>query len=80
MDGIEHYSVKDASCPEEPDKRKPSPRVYSEMVAEDRRLRLTGYEVFRFGGHELNGSGARELVLTFFQQLFEQRGIALPGA
>lgn len=80
VDGIEHYSVPDESDPEDRDKRKPSPRAYSEMVAEDRRLRLTGYEVFRFGGHELNGPRAGELVLTFFRQLFEQRGVPVPAA
>lgn len=80
VDGIEHYSVPDTSDPEDRDKRKPSPRTYSEMVAEDRRLRLTGYEVFRFGGHELNRPRASELVLGFFRQLFEQRGIVLPAA
>lgn len=80
VDGIEHYSVEDRSNAEEPAKRRPSPQTYSEMVAEDRRLRLTGYEVFRFGGHELNGPRASELVLSFFRQLFEQRGIPLPTA
>jgi len=29
------------------------PSRYAEMVSEDRRLRLAGYEVFRFGGAEL---------------------------
>ncbi|MGW2892953.1 hypothetical protein ACWDDN_48215 [Streptomyces griseoruber] len=28
------------------------PRLYTEMVAEDRRLRLAGYEIYRFGGWE----------------------------
>ena len=30
-----------------------NPRRYAEMVAEDRELRLAGYEVYRFGGVEL---------------------------
>jgi hypothetical protein len=49
------------------------------MVAEDRRLRLTGYEVYRFGGHELTRSGATETVRTFFHQLLSQKGIDVSG-
>ncbi|MER5708450.1 hypothetical protein [Streptomyces sp. NPDC002122] len=44
VDGVQHYA--DATG-------KASPRLYSEMVAEDRRLRLMGYDIYRFGGHEL---------------------------
>jgi hypothetical protein len=29
------------------------PRRYAEMAAEDRALQLAGYEVYRFGAHEL---------------------------
>jgi very-short-patch-repair endonuclease len=49
-----------------------SPRRYGEMVAEDRRLRLAGYEVFRFGGHELQGESGEQLVKTFSTSLFER--------
>ncbi|WP_218220340.1 hypothetical protein [Nesterenkonia sp. Act20] len=42
VDGKQHYASGD----------KASPALYSEMVAEDRRLRLAGYEVYRFGGAE----------------------------
>lgn len=48
---------------------KPSPRLYSEMVAEDRRIRLTGYEVYRFGGWELMQADADELLQRFFGEL-----------
>lgn len=41
------------------------------MVAEDRRLRLAGYEVYRFGGAELMKSGADKMVADFFDQLAE---------
>jgi very-short-patch-repair endonuclease len=44
IDGKQHY------CDDE---GRPSPRKYAEMMAEDRRLRLAGYEVFRFGAAEL---------------------------
>lgn len=40
------------------------------MVAEDRRLRLAGYEVYRFGGHELQDPKKAEQMLTkFFDDL-----------
>ncbi|MFF8444113.1 hypothetical protein ACF07U_25005 [Streptomyces californicus] len=41
--------------------------LYSEMVAEDRALRLKGYEVFRFGGRKI--LEARE-DLTFIRRFF----------
>jgi hypothetical protein len=45
------------------------PRLYSEIVAEDRRLRLAGYEIYRFGGRELTGRGGREILKDFFTDL-----------
>jgi hypothetical protein len=39
------------------------------MVAEDRRLRLRGYEVYRFGGYELSAPGAADLLHEFFDEL-----------
>jgi very-short-patch-repair endonuclease len=44
VDGKQHYAEGDIA----------SPRRYAEMVSEDRRLRLAGYEVYRFGGAELD--------------------------
>jgi hypothetical protein len=43
VEGKQHYANGDTA----------SPALYSEMVSEDRRLRLAGYEVYRFGGAEL---------------------------
>ncbi|SFU11063.1 hypothetical protein SAMN04487915_11185, partial [Arthrobacter sp. ov118] len=43
VDGKQHYANGDTA----------SPALYSEMVSEDRRLRLADYEVYRFGGAEL---------------------------
>lgn len=68
IDGKQHYSD---------NKNEPSPRKYSEMVAEDRRLRLLGYEVYRFGGYELkddefNKSKSESLVQNFFYQLCDK--------
>jgi very-short-patch-repair endonuclease len=46
---------------------------YAEMVAEDRELRLRGYEVYRFGGAELVDIPATSHRLTtFFDRLTER--------
>jgi len=62
VDGKQHYANGDTA----------SPALYSEMVAEDRRLRLSGYEVYRFGGAELMKSGADTMVAEFYDQLSER--------
>ncbi|MFI6401476.1 hypothetical protein [Streptomyces sp. NPDC050548] len=59
VDGKQHYANGNEA----------SPRLYSEMVAEDRRLRLRGYEVYRFGGYELNTEGAEDMLRKFFDDL-----------
>ncbi|WP_234312123.1 hypothetical protein [Streptomyces griseus] len=45
------------------------PQLYAEMVAEDRRLRLAGYEIYRFGGRELTEPGGKQLLEDFFTEL-----------
>lgn len=62
VDGKQHYANGDTA----------SPALYSEMVSEDRRLRLAGYEVYRFGGAELMRDGADKMVGEFFDQLAER--------
>ncbi|GAA0977435.1 hypothetical protein ENKNEFLB_02115 [Nocardioides aquaticus] len=60
VDGKQHYAEGDRA----------SPALYSAMVAEDRRLRLSGYEVYRFGGYELTQSPDTEPMLgDFFDRL-----------
>ena len=62
LDGKQHYAKGNSANPE----------LYAEMVAEDRRLKLAGYEVFRFGGYEfMNQSKAEESVMKFFEQLLD---------
>jgi hypothetical protein len=58
-----------------------SPRRYAEMAAEDRRLRLQGYEVYRFGAAEfvdvqrkensgyIIGPVSTQLIVNFFEKL-----------
>jgi very-short-patch-repair endonuclease len=65
VDGKHHYADGD----------KASPQKYSEMVAEDRKLRLQGYEVYRFGGYELREPNGQELIASFFEQLFKKHGV-----
>lgn len=62
VDGKQHYANGDTA----------SPTLYSQMVAEDRRLRLAGYEVYRFGGAELMRDDASTMLVEFFDQLAER--------
>jgi very-short-patch-repair endonuclease len=62
VDGKQHYATEDGRA---------SPSRYAEMVREDRKIRLAGYEVFRFGGGELQGAAGESLVREFFDQLIE---------
>jgi very-short-patch-repair endonuclease len=71
IDGIQHYADGDGRA---------SPRRYAEMVAEDRRIRALGYEVYRFGGAEfVVPERANQTVITFFKELFARHGIQ-PGS
>lgn len=67
VDGAQHYSESGS----------PSPAKYAEMVAADRQLRLAGYEVFRFGGAELQREEDKVNVARFFLDLFAQHGLKL---
>jgi hypothetical protein len=59
VDGKQHYA----------DGETASPRLYADMLAEDRRPRLRGYEVFHFGGFELGQPGAAGMLRSFFDEL-----------
>jgi very-short-patch-repair endonuclease len=81
VDGRHHYAAQD---PHEPDRYIASAQRYAEMVAEDRRLRLMGYEVYRFGGYEFPdvdleqrrvGSLALQCVAEFFDRLLARHAI-----
>jgi AbiJ N-terminal domain 3 len=69
VDGQQHYAEKNGNA---------SPRLYAEMVAEDRRLRLAGYEIYRFGGYELQAPHGPPIVIEFFRALF-QRHLVYPA-
>ncbi len=70
IDGKQHYAEQD----------KASPKLYSEMVAEDRRLKLAGYEVYRFGGYELSQEDSTEIVEQFLTNLFKRHNIQASAA
>lgn len=59
VDGMQHYAHGE----------KASPELYARMVAEDRRLRLAGYAVYRFGGAELFSDASKAMLEEFFDQL-----------
>lgn len=62
LDGKQHYSSDG----------RPRPDLYASMVAEDRRLRLDGYEVYRFGGQEFVDRGkAEDMLKGFFRELLK---------
>lgn len=69
VDGQQHYSEGDSAS------ARPSPSVYAMTVQADRELRLAGYEVYRFGGHELQDDRAARVVSEFFSALFRRHGI-----
>jgi very-short-patch-repair endonuclease len=64
LDGMQHYA--DATT------RQAKPGLYADMVAEDRRLRLAGYEVYRFGGTEfVDRDRAARMLAAFFHELLQ---------
>ena len=76
VDGKHHFAKGDEA----------SPSRYAQMVAEDRALRLRGYELYRFGaaefcdveriGHRWQvGPKSTELVMDFFERLFCRHGL-----
>lgn len=62
VDGKHHYAEGETA----------SINRYAEMVSEDRKLRLQGYELYRFGANELVGAEGKVLIQTFFEALFEK--------
>lgn len=60
VDGKQHYANGETA----------RPARYADMVAEDRSLRLAGYEIYRFGGAELHPDDldAEARVRRFFEK------------
>jgi AbiJ-like protein len=81
VDGRHHYAVEDAAGT---GKYIADAKLYADMSAEDRRLRLAGYEVYRFGGAEFMdvnpasstiGAETQALLGGFFDRLFKRHQI-----
>ncbi|MEI7849178.1 MAG: hypothetical protein WCK35_25495 [Chloroflexota bacterium] len=67
IDGVQHYANSDGRA---------STSNYADMVAEDRRIRLLGYEIYRFGGAEFTtDERAVKTIKSFFEELFERHNI-----
>lgn len=67
VDGKHHYANGDRA----------DPAAYAKNMRADRDLKLTGYEVFRFGATELlDREQARPMVQEFFGDLFRSFGVA----
>jgi hypothetical protein len=62
VDGKQHYA----------EGEKAEPKRYAEMVAADRELKLAGYDVYRFGGFELEASLGPDVAAAFFKRLFKK--------
>ena len=81
VDGRHHYAVADQA---DPAMYVANAKRYADMVAEDRRLRLRGYEVYRFGGHEFLdvdldswtvGPCAQQVTTEFFDRLLKKHRV-----
>jgi hypothetical protein len=77
IDGRHHYATEDPKSGQ----FTASPELYAKTCLEDRRLRLLGYEVYRFGGGEFIdtdlkartiGPQSEEKVLDFFERLLKK--------
>lgn len=69
LDGRQHYADDDGTA---------SPGRWAEMVAEDHRLRLAGYEVYRFvGAGFVDRSKAGALLRQFFEELLISHNVVL---
>jgi very-short-patch-repair endonuclease len=81
IDGQHHYRDSEADG-----KFRANSSKYAAMTAEDRRLRLAGYEVYRFGAGELQlqpgnqeelTAEALDMIVKFFKALFRRHGLAI---
>jgi very-short-patch-repair endonuclease len=67
IDGKQHYSDEDGTA---------NPARYAAMVREDRQLRLAGYEIYRFGGHEfVEDQDPATMLRAFYAQLLTRHGV-----
>jgi very-short-patch-repair endonuclease len=78
VDGMQHYAVETNA---KPLRYVADPATYAKTMRGSRALALNGYEVHRFGTHELRDDDtARETIRGFFDLLFRDSGIAVTAA
>lgn len=84
IDGMQHYSneqemdVFENKEIKKVNKNIASSKKYAEMVEDDRKLKLYGYNVFRFGGYEfLPGQHPKSKIIHFFESLFKIYGVEI---
>ena len=65
VDGQQHYSSDG----------RPAPQRYADLAKADRELKLSGYDVYHFGAAELVGESGKQLVASFFDDLFRKHGL-----
>ncbi|MFJ3284856.1 hypothetical protein ACIPMW_06205 [Streptomyces sp. NPDC086669] len=70
VDGQQHYSVDGRA----------GPQLYAQMVSEDRQLSRSGYDVYRFGGHELDRNNGPRMVAGFLRELLRRYDVPLPAS
>jgi very-short-patch-repair endonuclease len=68
VDGKQHYASADSKA--DPDK-------YAAMAAADRDLRLSGYDVYRFGAKEFMPTNAPAMVGEFFERVFRAHRLSV---
>lgn len=68
VDGKHHYAGADSAA---------DPGKYAAMAAADRDLRLSGYDVYRFGATELIAPAGPTTVGEFFERLFRAHRLSL---
>jgi hypothetical protein len=66
VDGKQHYAN---------DRGHADPTRYARMMAADREMRLSGYDVYRFGAAQLSEISAPSVAKDFFIALFKLHGI-----
>ncbi|MFE0764208.1 hypothetical protein [Streptomyces smyrnaeus] len=72
VDGVQHYGRPNPADDDGRVTRTAVPRLYAEMVAEDRRLGLAGYEAYRFGGWQLTEPCGEQALEDFFTRLLSR--------
>jgi very-short-patch-repair endonuclease len=68
IDGQQHYSENKVA----------SPKLYSAMVKDDRKLKIYGYDVYRFGGYEfIDTENPQQMIKEFIVDLYKKYDISL---